>query len=160
MVTVSLSVRAAQPEDVDRLQAIREEVAIDLLQRGIPWNPNATRREHLESWVAQGALWVATISDEPLGMVAVWWSDPAGYWPKADLAAYLHDLMMSPTLRGERMGERLLAWAESFVRGRGRRWLRLDCDAANDRLRRYYEEAGYEHVGIHAGAALFQKRLI
>lgn len=159
MVTVSLSVRAATADDLDRLQALREEVAVDLLQRGIPWNPHATLRQHLEEWVRKSTIWVATAGEEAVGMVAVWWADPAGYWPMADLAVYVHDLMISPARRGEGVGAALLRWVEAFAQGRGRLLVRLDCDATNQRLCRYYQDVGYVQVGEHAGSALFEKRL-
>jgi len=159
VVTVPLSVRAATGGDIDALQVIREEVAVDLLERGIPWNPNSTRRDHLEAWMADGALWVATSREEVVGMLALWWEDPARYWPKSDLAAYVHDLMISPTVKGERTGERLLSWVESYVRGRGRRLVRLDCDANNQVLCRYYENLGYRRVGTEGAFALFEKSL-
>ena len=158
VVTVSASVRVATLDDLDRLQALREEVAVDLLQRGIPWNPHATSRQKLEEWVGQSTIWVATSGDELAGMVAVWWADPTGYWPKADLGVYVHDLLVSPARKGQGVGALLLRWVESFAEGRGRKLVRLDCEAANLRLCRYYQDLGYSQVGEHAGSALFEKR--
>jgi ribosomal protein S18 acetylase RimI-like enzyme len=158
VVTVSLSVRLATLADIEPLLAVREAVAVDLLERGIPWNPNSTGRELIESWIAQGLLWVATSGGRVIGMVAVWWVDPTGHWPAADLAAYVHDLTVDPALKGERVGERLLAWVESYAAGRGRPLVRLDCDAANVRLCRYYDDLGYRWVSTEAGFALFERR--
>jgi GNAT superfamily N-acetyltransferase len=159
LVTIPLTVRAASPADIDRLQAIREEVAIDLLQRGIRWNPNSTSRQHLERWIDSASVWLALVNDDLAGMVAVWWSDPTDYWPRADLAAYVHDLMVFPRHQRKRIGERLLGWAESYVRGRGRRFIRLDCDADNERLCRYYQDLGYQRMATDSNAALFEKSL-
>jgi hypothetical protein len=48
-------------------------------------------------------------------------------------------------------GVALLDWAGARVAEAGRRWLRLDCDADNARLRAWYEVAGFALVGVSAG---------
>jgi GNAT superfamily N-acetyltransferase len=44
------------------------------------------------------------------------------------------------------VGRALLEWAERTAVERGRRFLCLDCVAANTRLRRYYEDLGFRLV--------------
>ena len=154
-------VRRATPDDFDALLEIRERVAIDLLQRGVRSNPNGLTREHLQDWTMARVLWVAELGETIVGSIAVWMYDPAGYWPRADLATYVRDLMIDPHLRGRGLGAILLAWAERYSSGVGRSRVRLDCDAANERLCRYYKEAGYRHVATDDdGFALFEKTLI
>ena len=153
-------IRPATPDDFEPLLEIREEVAIDLLERGIPSNPNALTRQHLEEWTSAGVLWVAELDGTVIGSIAVWFHDPTGYWSRADLASYIRDLMVHPRHRHEGFGAVMLGWAERFSSGRGRKRIRLDCDASNDRLCRYYKEAGYRHVVTdNDGFALFEKTL-
>lgn len=159
MVTLFLSVRPAIPADFDTLLKLQDEVAVDLLSRGIRWNPGAVTRDHLDEWAGEEALMVGTIEDKVVGVVAIRSADRGGRWPKGDLAGYLHDLMVSPQVKGNHLGRQLLNWAESYARGRGRTWVRLDCDASNARLCRYYEEAGYRRAGGLDGSALFEKAL-
>jgi GNAT superfamily N-acetyltransferase len=160
-VTGNPRIRPATPDDFELLLEIREEVAIDLLQRGIPSNPNSLTRQHLEDWTSDGVLWVADLDGEAIGSIAVWFHDPTEYWPRADLASYVRDLMVDPRLRHQGYGAMLLGWAESYSSGRGRNRVRLDCDAVNERLCRYYKEAGYRHVITDEyGFALYEKALI
>lgn len=157
-MTAIPQIRLATTDDFQPLLAIREEVAIDLLERGIPSNPNALRWHHLEEWTSAGVLWVAEVDGEVIGSIAVWPYDPTGYWSRADLASYLRDLMVHPRFRHEGYGAVILGWAERFSAGRGRSRVRLDCDATNERLCRYYKEAGYRHVVTDDdGFALFEK---
>ncbi len=158
-MTVFLSVRPATPADFDTLLKLQDEVAVDLLSRGIRWNPGAVTRGHLNEWVGERALMVGDLEDRVVGVVAVRSADRGGHWPRGDLAGYVHDLMVSPQYKGSHLGRQLLNWSESYARGRGRLWLRLDCDASNERLCRYYEEAGYRRVGGSDGTALFEKVL-
>ena len=159
-MTANPWIRPATPDDFESLLEIREEVAIDLLQRGIPSNPNALTWQHLEDWTTERVLWVAELDGAVIGSIVVWSHDPTGYWPRADLASYLRDLMLHPRYRHEGFGAVVLGWAERYSAGRGRNRVRLDCDASNERLCRYYKEAGYRHVATdHDGFALFEKVL-
>lgn len=153
-------VRQATPDDFDALLEIRDRVAVDLLERGFQWNPSALTYEHLDGWTRAGALWVGDVRGTVVGSVAVWLYDPVGWWPRADLAGYVRDLMIDPSYRHQGLGAHLLRWAERYISGLGRNRVRLDCDASNKRLWRYYTEAGYGHVQIDEhGSALFEKRL-
>ena len=120
-------IRLAAPNDFETLLEVREEVAIDLLQRGIPSNPNSLTRQHLVDWTSEGVLWVADLDGEVIGSIAVWFHDPTDYWPRADLASYVRDLMVHPRLRHQGYGALLLKWAERYSAGRGRNRVRLDC---------------------------------
>jgi hypothetical protein len=48
---------------------------------------------------------------------------------------------------GRGIGAQLIAAAGDLTRACGRRWLRLDCDRDNERLRAYYEGLGFAHAG-------------
>ena len=153
-------VRPATPADFQVLLEVREEVAVDLLQRGIASNPNALTRQHLEEWTKSRALWVAELDGSVIGSIAVWLHDPTDYWPETELATYIRDLMVSPKHRHEGLRASMLRWAERFSASRGRDRVRLDCDAANERLCRYYQDCGYRRVGIDGeGFALYEKAL-
>lgn len=157
-MTAKPLIRLATRDDFEQLLAIREEVAIDLLERGIPSNPNALTWQYLEEWTCAGVLWVAELEGDVIGSIAVWSHDPTDYWPRADLASYFRDLMVHPRYRHAGFGAVMLGWAERFSSGRGRSRVRLDCDASNERLCRYYKEAGYRHVVTdNDGFALFEK---
>lgn len=159
-MTAIPSVRPATPDDFEPLLEIRKEIAVDLLQRGIASNPNALRRHHLEEWTAAEALWVAEWERAVVGSIAVWFHDPTNHWPRADLASHVRDLMVHPRYRLRGFGAVILGWAERFSAGRGRSRVRLDCEASNERLCRYYKEAGYRHVATDKdGFALFEKVL-
>ena len=55
-------------------------------------------------------------------------------------------------------GEAILAWAADTARRHGRHALRLDCVAANRRLRAYYEASGFVHRGdVAVGGAPGQR---
>ncbi|MCZ6465192.1 MAG: GNAT family N-acetyltransferase [Proteobacteria bacterium] len=61
-------------------------------------------------------------------------------------AAYLYKLAVARFAAGRQIGHRLVAWAESWTRGRGLPRLRLDCWDGNEVLRRYYRDLGFEEL--------------
>jgi ribosomal protein S18 acetylase RimI-like enzyme len=76
-------------------------------------------------------------------------------------------LIVTQRSRGMGLGRDLLGWAETYVAERGQPACRLDCARSNGRLRHWYEQAGYIHVGDKEFAepswarpvALYEKRL-
>jgi RimJ/RimL family protein N-acetyltransferase len=157
-VTQIPHVRPARLSDFEAILEIRDQVAVDLLGRGVHWNPNVLSRSQLADWSDRGALFVAEIKDEVVGSIAVWRRDPGSWWPVEDRAGYVRDLMVHPRLRGQQVGLTVLRWAENYAAGLGLQRVRLDCLISNDRLCRYYKEAGYRQVATDAdGVGYFEK---
>ncbi len=63
-------------------------------------------------------------------------------------------------VRHQRLGERMIRWAERLIAARGRQSCRLDCWAGSPFLGEYYRRLGYGLAGQHGGAngsLLFEK---
>jgi GNAT superfamily N-acetyltransferase len=94
---------------------------------------------------------------EAAGSLDAWGSD--GTRP-----VYVHRFATRSGYRG--LGRLMLDRAESMARELGANCLRLDCVAANRRIRRYYEDAGFEHRGdiqpahLDFPASRYEKALI
>ena len=95
--------------------------------------------------IERGETWLAEVDGETVGTLVVQWDDPIFWAGHPADAGYLHRLAVSGPGRGQ--GAPLLRWAERHAAVNGKAYLRLDCVAANQPLREYYERAGYEHVG-------------
>ena len=93
-----------------------------------------------------------------MGTITVFWADPA--WPDdAGEAAYIHRLAVRRGSAGA--GRLLLDWAANQARFQHRRVLRLDCVSSNAKLRRYYEEAGFQAkaaASVHGVAVTLYER--
>ncbi|MGQ0849753.1 MAG: GNAT family N-acetyltransferase [Actinomycetota bacterium] len=153
-------VRQATLHDFDDLVRMRDAVSVELLERGIHSALSSLSPHDLAEWIKDQILFVVEVDGAVVGSIAVRLHDPVGIWPPADLAGYIHDLMIVPQNRREGLGLHLLVWAERYVAGLGRGRVRLDCDVSNERLFRYYKEAGYRHVRTtDDGLALFEKNL-
>jgi GNAT superfamily N-acetyltransferase len=98
-----------------------------------------------------GLVHLARVDGRPAGTFVLRWSDENVWGPDDGEAGYLHRLAAHPGFGGRGLGAGLIAAAGDLIRSRGRRWLRLDCDQANGRLRGYYESLGFSHAGDVTG---------
>jgi ribosomal protein S18 acetylase RimI-like enzyme len=142
-----LDVRRAGLADVDEIVATLSEAARWLLSRRIRQWPDPFPRERVERLVRRGDFYLARLDGETVATLALQWADPAFWGEQPDDAGYVHALAVRRTHGGRGLGARLLDWAEAEVVARGRAFLRLDCLAENDALRRYYEQLGFEPRG-------------
>jgi protein-tyrosine phosphatase len=110
------------------------------------WSPGEVPVAWLERQVAQGQVFVLRRGGELGGTVTVSFEDPLVWGADAGPAGYLHNLIVDRRLEGRGVGRRLLHWAEDCVAAAGLSVVRLDCVAANRRLRDYYESAGFRWV--------------
>ena len=96
---------------------------------------------------------------EAVGTFTLQVGDPVVWGERPPDALYLHGLAVRRSHAG--LGRELLAFAERTTAESGRRYLRLDCMAANPRLRAYYERAGFRCCGEWRSggwaAALYEK---
>ncbi|MEJ6528371.1 GNAT family N-acetyltransferase [Exiguobacterium sp. USCH10] len=75
-------------------------------------------------------------------------------WDNPDGAVYLHRLVTDSSLKGERIGERLMQYALSHTAST----VRLDCVADNTFLNGYYPQFGFRYIGERNGFSLFEKQ--
>jgi GNAT superfamily N-acetyltransferase len=140
-----MEIRAARPDEIEVVLDVLADAAAWLRARGTEQWPVRFERDWVMPAIKGGETWLADDGTEVVGTLVVQWDDPmfwAGY-PKD--AGYLHRLAVRR--RGTGLGAELLRWAERHTAQAGKQFLRLDCVAANEQLRAYYERAGYGHLG-------------
>jgi GNAT superfamily N-acetyltransferase len=128
------------------------------------WKEHDLQVEALIPDVRAGRYHLAMLRGSAAGTLKLQDSD-LSIWPDAepDAALYLHRLAVRRHFAGRGVSVALLTSAADVARAAGRRYLRLDCDAARVRLVELYLSAGFRHHSDHmAGAyrvARFEKAL-
>lgn len=138
---------------------VLEEAVAWLGERGIDLWQESVDLDEVAGRVHLGQVHVAEIGGRIAGTLQLQWSGPLFWGERPDDAGYVHRLAVRREFAG--LGRLLLAWAERQVATTGREYLRLDCARDVEGLRRYYERAGYRHVGdAERGwpASLYEKR--
>ena len=140
-------VREATPHDLTAAGDILDAAAKWLIDQGIHQWPHPYPRALVEKACANRSLWVGSRHGRMVATMRTVRSDPE-IWGEDELPAlYVHALAShrDPAARGS--GADLLRWAADAAAADGLRAVRLDCWAENHALRRYYERAGFRHVG-------------
>jgi hypothetical protein len=134
----------ATTASIPEVLAVLDEVAAWLREIGIRQWPARFRAELVEPAIRNGETWLVTVDGRTAATVTLDWSDPVwdGFGGRA---GYLHRMAVRRWAAG--LGAVILDWAADSTRARGGVALRLDCVAANPRLRAYYEAAGFGYRG-------------
>ncbi|MGH7704448.1 MAG: GNAT family N-acetyltransferase [Candidatus Dormibacteria bacterium] len=139
-------VRLAGSGDVERVEDLLAEAAAHARERGFEQWPERFSTEFVAIGVARREVRVAELDGRVMACCWLLWQD-LEFWGQDDgRAGYLHRLAAADRSRGTGVGRELLLWAQREVATAGREYLRLDCLAANRRLRRWYESLGFVHV--------------
>lgn len=162
-----LFITPAQPSDLETVLAIYDESAQWLAAQGLPagFFPQPDWiRQGVAADIARGDVYLGRDADGRVrGTLRLLWEDPDAWPDDRDEAGYVHGLIIRNEARGRGVGAAMLAWAERTTRERGRRFLRLDCDATNSKLCAYYERLGFTSRGTlpqkHHLAARYEKAL-
>jgi len=99
------------------------------------------------------------------GTVGLDWNDDIWEDDSENNACYIHRLAVAKEYHGQNLGEEILNWAQEKAEQKGRKYLRLDVNINNKKLRRYYENQGFKLSGTkyfpdyNYTAALYQQAL-
>lgn len=167
MVSVTSEVRIikAQRGDLDRVLEILDEASRWLSSKGLEtqWMPSPTFRQTIKDNIDRGEVYVVKDIKKTVGTITLQWNDKKFWGDLPRDAGYIHKLAITRSLAGQRLGLRLLHWAEDKARAEGKRYLRLDCIASNKTIREYYEKAGFTHIRDREmpgwKASLYEKKL-
>jgi GNAT superfamily N-acetyltransferase len=159
-----LVIRFAETQESRRVSAVLLEAAEWLRARGEElWDPAQLEAGMIAGDVALGRYLLALSGDLVVGTARLTAEDEP-FWPEArdGEALYIHRLAVRRTHAGAGVSAALLEWCLRRATQLGREYLRLDCDAQRARLRRVYEDFGFEYhsdqvVGRYT-VARYQKR--
>jgi GNAT superfamily N-acetyltransferase len=143
-----MKIRRAGHEDVADVIAVLAECSAWLREKGIVQWPDRFPESLIVTTVDDGDLFVATQGTEIVATVTLKWFDPS-FWGERDDAGFVHRLAVRRSHAG--LGRSLLEWAAERAQSHDRSYLCLDCLSTNQRLRRYYEDLGFQLVGEISG---------
>jgi GNAT superfamily N-acetyltransferase len=141
------AVHQATPADTKVVSEILLEAAHWLRsERLTMWRDDELQPESLRADVAAGLFFIAEVAGEPIATVKFQCTDPV-FWPDVptDESAFVHRLAVRRRYAGGSVSSALLSWAAERAEALGRRYLRLDCEAARPRLCAVYERFGFRH---------------
>ncbi|MEZ4729078.1 MAG: GNAT family N-acetyltransferase [Caldilineaceae bacterium] len=150
-----IEITKATATDLAAAMAILDEAATRLCARGIhQWSspPPPGLWRLIEREIDAGYLYLVKVdnSARTIGLFRLRGED--GYWPATaratpGAAGYVYSLALCNDACGYGIGQQILQWIGDSLREQQCRYLRIDCMAANARLRQYYEAQGFVYCG-------------
>jgi GNAT superfamily N-acetyltransferase len=160
-----LQVVSAKLEDIDTVLGILDEAASWIIEQRLPsvWKPGEFSRETFLEQISRGEVHIGLVDEQPAGTITLQWADRVFWGEQLPDSGYVHKLAVRRAYAGQNVGLDMLRWAEAESRTVGKRFLRLNCLAADRKIREYYERAGFlnkgDVVGPKAVATLYEKAL-
>lgn len=152
---------AVTPADLEGASAILLEAAGWLVERGVPlWEPALLTPERLTPAFRRGEVFLARDGHGVLAGTFLLQEADELFWPEDPPgdALYLHKLAVRRSAAGTGFAAAMLQWACGEAARRGRRFLRLDCDANRLALCSFYEGAGFRAVDERQIGAFYARR--
>jgi GNAT superfamily N-acetyltransferase len=155
----------AKLEDIDIVIGILDEAASWIIEQKLPsvWEPGGFSRETFLEQISRGEVHIGLVGETQAGTLTLQWADPIFWGEQQPDSGYVHKLAVRPAYAGQRIGLEMLKWAEAAAREAGKRFLRLNCLAADKKIRDYYERAAFLYKGDVARpkglATLYEKAL-
>lgn len=141
------AIRQATGCDSDSISSVLKEAAEWLSQRGMPmWRAGELEPASIAQAVEAGEFFVLQSGDEVAGTVKFQLEDPL-FWPDvpAGESAFIHRVAVRRAFAGGGASGLMMQWAADRARELGKRFVRLDCEAARPSLRAVYERFGFRY---------------
>jgi GNAT superfamily N-acetyltransferase len=149
----------AQPQDVSKLLAFREEAAAWLSRLGTDQWQRPYPSDRLLATIEARTVFMLMDGDVTAATITATPEVEEGLWTEQELAEpslFINKLSVARTHAGQNVGGRLLDWAGDRAYRAGTKWLRLDVWTTNLELQAYYLRQGFEHVRtVLDGAAIY-----
>jgi GNAT superfamily N-acetyltransferase len=142
-----VNVRVATLDDVPLVAEMLDEATAFVRTKGRDQWRVPYPQDKLRQSVSGGSLYVVDVDDEPAATFTLLLDDPKFWGRRPPDAVYLHKLAVRRAFAGRGLGARIVAWVCDEAARRGRAFVRLDCQRDLPRIRRYYEELGFELRG-------------
>ncbi|WP_326760319.1 GNAT family N-acetyltransferase [Streptomyces phaeochromogenes] len=139
----------AQPGDVARLLAFREEAVAWLARLGTDQWQRPYPADFLLAAIKAGTAFMVMDGDTTAATITLTPEAEPGLWTEQELSEpsrFVNKLTVARTHAGQDLGGRLLDWAGDRAYRDGAKWLRLDAWTTNEPLQRYYLRQGFDHV--------------
>ncbi|MFB8033248.1 GNAT family N-acetyltransferase [Streptomyces sp. NPDC056004] len=144
-----MKITPAQPSDLPKLLAFREEAAAWLRGLGSDQWSRPYPADRLLATIEAGTVFMLRDQAATAGTITLTTDAEDGLWTSGELeepSMFINKLTVARTHAGQDVGGRLLDWAADRAYSTGAAWLRLDAWTTNHGLQKYYLRHGFRHV--------------
>lgn len=155
-----MNIQQAHPPDAPVIASVLQDAEHWLAEGGRAlWQATAIGQERVLQDTSAGLFHVARDGEQIVGVMKFELED-AYFWPEIPpgTSAFVHKLAIRRAWAKQGVSTELLAYARTRARQLGRDYLRLDCVADRQGLRKLYEGFGFSlHSVVQKGAISFAR---
>lgn len=143
-----MKIRPSMHSDIGAFRNFWDSALVYQKARQLPlWPPFP--ESHVEEEIRAGLHFS---SDFPDGVLAGYFSvalSDALIWTGEERgdAIYIHRMCVNPLRKGSNLAQSALAWSRGYASSLGRKFVRMDTWADNQRLVDYYVSCGFHYIG-------------
>ena len=106
-------------------------------------------RALVEKEILEERQWKLVQNNSICCVWAIAFNDPQ-IWEERDKdpAVYIHRIATHPDARGQQMVKKIVEWAKVYAKKKQKKYVRLDTLGENTRLIAYYQEMGFDFLGM------------
>lgn len=165
---MQFTTRQATMTEINTALSLLKSAAETLENKGIDqwriWlNPPAEKIKWVEEGFENQEFYFILIENKIAGMYRLLNEDELYWGPQDVMARYVHSLVVLKEFSGQQIGRRVLEQLIAEAKAAGIPLFRLDCNAANKALCRYYEQLGFTQTGVklmqHSLNCLYERQL-
>lgn len=142
-------IERAEPDDLPKLLAFREEAASWLTDLGTDQWQRPYPADKLLATIEAGVVFMLRDGSTTAATITLTPEAEDGLWTEQELeepSIFVNKLTVARSHAGRDLGGRLLDWAGDWANRSGAVWLRLDAWTTNSKLQDYYLRHGFTHV--------------
>ena len=146
-------IRKATTADIDTILDITRACAEHLIMNTIfQWNTHYPKRESFENDVDRQELYVLELENKSIGCIVISTRMDDEYtlinWLTPNVNnSYIHRLAIHPKHQGQGYAQKLMNYAEDYLRIHKFASVRLDTFSQNTRNQKFYARRGYQKLG-------------
>lgn len=154
-----IEVKLATEKDLEKVYGILSQCAAKLKERELnDWTSYYTK-ERVESKLKDGVMYLVLIDSNEvacfgLAKQVIYYyteTDNKQFTAPEEKAWYLSALAVDPQIQGQGIGSKILKYVEQKALDAGIKHIRLDCNATDPVLRKFYQGNNYVKVAVMDG---------
>jgi GNAT superfamily N-acetyltransferase len=136
---------SGKPQDKFEVLKLLNEVTIDLHKKGINQWVYPCDSSEIEADLNEGNIYLMRSGGIMIGTFSLKDIDSANF-PTVAESKYLYRIAVLPEYQGKKFGLKIVNYCKKLSRDFNKT-LYLDCWAGNEKLRSFYSDSGFEHIG-------------
>lgn len=145
-------IRIARYDDIEQILNIVKETIEDLQNDGnYQWGDDYPTKEHFLEDIKIASLYIFERNNEVAGFICLNKLEDEAYksvnWQKENEAIVIHRFAVKRSYQNQRIGSKLLEFAENLARNKGINYLKVDTNSKNRKMNAFFQKHGFKFVG-------------